>query len=169
MTRTALSHLLGVLCLLGSGACARAEGHLTCTVRVIHAKDPVTASNGAEAAPKVDPRIDLVRPYLLRPPFTAWHEFELLDSKTLDVVENAPQGFTLPNGKVATFTLVQHLPDTGGKRHRVRMQLELGQGTPNSLKTVFVIDEGGIVLQAGQPHRHGMLVLGTSCTEGAAR
>ena len=140
---------------------------LTCTVRIIHAEDP-TAAQGNGAAPKIDPRIDRLRPFLLKPPFTAWREFELLDSKTLGVVEGVPQSFTLPNEKVATLTLMQHLPDTGGKKHRVRMQLELGHGTPNSLKTVFVIDEGGLVLQAGQPYRHGILVLGTSCTEGAA-
>lgn len=153
---------------LWPGASAQAEEHLVCTVRVIHAGDPAAGAQANEPAPKLDPRIDRLRPFLLKPPFTAWRNFELLDSKTLDVVEGVPQSFTLPNEKVATLTLVQHLPDTGSKHHRVRMQLELGKGTPNSLKTVFVIDEGGLVLQAGQPHRHGMLVLGTSCTEGAA-
>ncbi|MEO6954681.1 MAG: hypothetical protein ABI321_22975 [Polyangia bacterium] len=166
MIRTPLALCLGALC-LWLAAPAQAGEHLVCTVRVIQAGDAVTAAQGTEPVPKLDPRIDRLRSFLLKPPFTAWRTFELLDSKTLDVVEGVPQSFTLPNQKVATLTLVQHLPDTGGKHHRLRMQLELGKGTPNSLKTVFVIDEGGLVLQAGQPHRHGILVLGTSCNDGA--
>jgi len=152
---------------------AHAEGtHPTCTIRVIHAGDPILSTAGSEPAPKIDPRIDRLRPYLLRPPFTAWREFQLLDSKTLELQPQVPSSFTLPNGKVVALTFLEHLPDAGRKRHRVRVQLEIsgshtGQNGPSasSLKTVFVVEEGGLVLQAGQPHRHGMLVVGTSCTE----
>lgn len=156
--------------LLG-GATRADEPHHTCTIRVIHAGEPIGATATAQP-PSIDPRIDRLRPYLLQPPFTAWREFKLLDARTLELQPKVPSSFSLPNGRTVTLTFLEHLPDTGKTHHRVRLQLEMTgshkapDGTPlSSLKTIIVVEEGGLVLQAGQPHRHGMLVVGTSCTE----
>ncbi len=148
-----------------------------CTVRIIHALETAepTVAPPAEpgkppAAPtaKIDPKIVRLRPYLSRPPFTSWREFVLLDEKSLELVPKVAQTFALPNGKSASLTYVEHLPAAAGK-HRVRLQLQIGDAAKPLLNTVFVVDEGGVVLQAGQHYKKGLLVLGTSCDEAHPR
>lgn len=151
------------------GGVAHADDPSTrCTVRVVKAFEHGQGSVGAEtAAPSpdvhVDPKIDKLRPYFSHPPFTAWHEFVLIDERTLDLKLNAPQRFSLPNGKPVSLTFVEHLPDQPGHPHRVRVQLQLGDPAHPSLNTVFAVDEGAVVLQAGQRHKKCLLIVGTSC------
>ena len=163
---------LGIAAMMASRAAAGDEpAH--CTMRVIHALEQVDppglkpepdANHDGAPDPKIDPKIDRLRPYLLRPPFTAWREFVLLDSRKIDLKMKEPQSFPLPNGKTATVTFVDHLPDQAN-RHRVRVQLQIGDGKHRDLNTVFIVDEGSFVLQAGQPYKQGMLVLATSCEQ----
>jgi hypothetical protein len=157
--------LLGLTVLpLGLAHADADDSKARCTVRIIHAVDPDPKAPAPKPGEtKIDPKIDRLRPYLTRPPFTAWHEFVLLEKKYVHMVHNKPEPFLLPNGKPATLTFVEHLPDQPGRPHRVRLQLQVGDTQHPTLSTVFVVDEGGIVLQAGQKHDHGMLILGTSC------
>ena len=48
-------------------------------------------------------------------------------------------------------------------QHRLRLRLEIEDGAKKLLNTVFVLDEGGMVLSAGQRHLSGLLVLGLRC------
>ena len=150
--------------LLAAGLAHAEEQGARCTVRIIHALD----AGAAKGEPKIDPKIVRLRPYFSRPPFTAWHEFKMLEEKSLELAPKAPQTFSLPNGKQATLTYLEHLPAPGGK-HRVRLQLQIGDPQKPTLNTVVVIDEGGVMLQAGQHYEGGLLVLGTSCEEAHAR
>ncbi len=113
---------LGVAAMLAPHA-VRADEPAHCTMRVIHALEQVEppggkpepdANHDGAPDPKIDPKIDRLRPYLLRPPFTAWREFVLLDKRTIDLKMKEPQSFPLPNGKTATVTFVDHLPDQKG-------------------------------------------------------
>ena len=166
LRRAAWACAISSLVLL-AGSAARADAR--CTVRVIHALDPATATpeqhkQGAHGDPvKIDPRIDRLRPYLVKPPFTAWHEFVLLDKRSLELAPKVAQQVALPNGKIASLTFLEHLEPTDGKHHRVRMQLQIDG--PKKLDTVFVVHEGGVVLQAGQHYQGGLLVLGFSCDQ----
>lgn len=177
LARAAALAIATSLALPGVSAWADGDG-ARCVVRVIHAVDPNAGANAAPAAAdqpkaaakaapesgvKIDPRIDRLRPNLLKPPFTAWREFVLLDKRTLDLQPKVPQQVPLPNGKIASLTFLEHLPAIDGKHHRVRMQLQIDG--PRKLDTVFVVHEGGVVLQAGQHYQGGLLVLGTSCDQ----
>jgi hypothetical protein len=174
------AQLLGAtLAILAAPAFAQSTA-AHCTVRIIHAlENAEPAAQGASAAApaegsghshvaKIDPKIVRLRPYLSKPPFTSWHEFVFLEEKALELAPKVAQTFTLPNGKPASLTYVEHLPAPAGK-HRVRLQLQIGEPAKPALNTVFVVDEGGVVLQAGQHFKKGLLVLGTSCEEAHAR
>ena len=142
--------------LFASGA-ARAQS-ATCDVPVIQ------ATHGHEQrAPNIDPRINRLESYLRKAPFTAWHEFKLLERQELTVQEKATSSFTLPNGHDASLTFLGHTSGPGD--HRMRLQLvveDKAKGT-KMLDTTFVLDEGGVVLLVGQKHQGGVLILGVSC------
>ena len=125
----------------------------TCELRVIHA---LKEGGG------IDPRITRLRPYLERAPFTAWHEFKLLSSTEVELAPKGSSSFDLPNGRKGTLTYVEHLLASDGD-HRMRLQLLIENGPKRVLNTTFVLDEGGVVLQAGQKYQGGLLVLGVSC------
>jgi hypothetical protein len=165
VSRPSTAALVVLALALGSTA-ARADGErqAKCQIRVIHAIDAAPAAPGApQPELKMDPKLDKLRAYLLKPPFTSWHEFVLLEKKYVHLTAKAPEKFLLPNGKPASLTFVEHLPDEPGKPHRVRLQLTIGEPPHVALSTTFVIDEGGFVLTAGQHYEKGILVLGTSC------
>jgi|SRR5688572_4865783 len=166
--RNGLAALLLAGALVALPAAARAEDDHPwwhCTVRVIHAIAPEAGKAGS--AVKLDPKIEKMRPLLSKAPFTAWGEFALLDERPLDLKLKTPQSFQLPNGKTASLTFVEHLPGLDRRAHRVRVQLQIGNPARPALNTVFVVDEGGVVLQAGQPFKNGVLILGTSCAHAA--
>lgn len=124
-----------------------------CAVRIIQ---------GSHEGQGIDPKITRLRPYLEKDPFTAWKNFQLLEQKDLTVPPKATQTFALPNGKQAALTYVDHVLRPDGK-HRLRLRLEVEKGAKKLLDTTFVLDEGGMVLQAGQAHHAGMLILAFSC------
>jgi hypothetical protein len=139
--------------LLTAGAAFAEEYHAKCFVRMIQ------ASHDGHG---VDPKITRLRPYLEKPPFTAWKHFQLIDEKDMTVAPNTTDRFTLPNGKQASLTYVDHVLSPEGK-HRLRLRLEIEDAAKKVLNTTFVLDEGGVVLQAGQKHGGGLLILGFSC------
>ncbi|HEY2747078.1 MAG TPA: hypothetical protein VGL86_20790 [Polyangia bacterium] len=141
-----------------AGGVARAES-ATCDVPVIHA-----LNNGDDGkAPEIDGRINRLRPYLERAPFTAWREFRLLDRKELTIGLKESSSFMLPNGREATLSFVEHTAGPGDHRLRLRLMLD-DRGKKNKmLDTTFVLDEGGVVLQVGQRYQGGILVLAVSC------
>ena len=124
-----------------------------CSVRMIQ---------GTHEGSGVDPKITRLRPYLEKAPFTAWKHFTLVGEKDLTLEPSATDKFDLPNGKKASLTYVDHVL-TPEKKHRVRLRLEVEDGARKVLNTTFVLDEGGVMLQAGQKLGKDLLILGFSC------
>jgi hypothetical protein len=138
--------------LLAIGRAAAEEPPARCSVRIIQA---LHEGDG------IDPRINLLRPYLQKGPFIAWKSFKLLDEQELTVPLHSASTFALPNGRQATLTFVGHLLADG--KHRLRLQLGIGDQHKKVLHTTFVLDEGGVVMEAGQRYQNGLLILGISC------
>lgn len=147
---------LGCVAALFAGRMARAED-ASCDVPVIHAVP------GAAANTSIDPRIGSLRSYLTRPPFTAWHQFKLLDRKKLQVTQGGSQSFVLPNQRQATLSFLGHTQGPGEHRLRLRLRINHPEGKHRVLDTTFVLDEGGVVLHVGQQHQGGVLILAVSC------
>jgi hypothetical protein len=146
-----------VLSLL-TGGIARAET-ATCDVPIVHA-----LHNGDDGrAPSIDNRIERLKPYLQKAPFTAWRDFKLLDRKQPTVSEGGSTSFVLPNGREATLSFLDHTEGPGDHRLRLHMAIEDKQRQHKMLDTTFVLDEGGVVLLVGQKYESGVLVLGVSC------
>jgi hypothetical protein len=145
-----------LLVTLGTGAAlARADEAPTakCAVRLIHAQH----DEGG-----IDPRITLLRPYLQKEPFTAWKSFKLVYEQDVTVAPESTVTFPVPRDKQGELTYVEHLMTPEGK-HRLRLRLAITHGERRVLNTTFVLDEGGVLLHAGQKHENGMLILGVSC------
>ncbi|HXU67724.1 MAG TPA: hypothetical protein VN947_00270 [Polyangia bacterium] len=147
--------ILGAALLLAGGA-ARAET-ATCDIPIIHALP------GGSNGPQIDPKIDRLRSYFSQPPFTAWHDFKLLDRKTLTLQENQPVQFEMPNSRPATITFLGHTPGPGEHRMRLRLWIDHPEKHHRTIDTTFVLDEGGVVLHVGQKHEGGVLILAVSC------
>ena len=123
-----------------------------CVLRVIHAlKD----------GEGIDPKITKLRPYLQKEQFAAWKKFVLLDEKEASLQPKGMATFDLPNGRKAELTYIEHVH--GDKVHRMRLHLSINENSKKVVNTTFVVDEGGVVLHAGQHHGAGMLILGVSC------
>jgi hypothetical protein len=137
------------------GGVARADT-ATCEVPMIHALP-------GGGATQIDPKIDKLKPYLSRPPFTAWHDFKLLDRKEMTMQENGSSQFMLPNQRQATLTFLGHTSGPGEHRIRLRLVIDHPEKHHRVIDTTYVVDEGGVVLHVGQKHDNGVLVLGISC------
>lgn len=148
--------VLGFAVALLAGGVARAD-QASCEVPIIHALP------GGSAKAEIDPQIGALRTYLTRPPFTAWHQFKLLDRKTLSIPEGGSQSFMMPNGRQSTLTFVGHTGGPGEHRMRLKLEIEHAEKKHKDLATTFVLDEGGVVLHAGEQHEGGILILGISC------
>jgi hypothetical protein len=142
-----------VVMVVAAGAGADDAAPARCDLRVIHA---LKEGSG------IDPRITRLRPYLERAPFTAWHQFKLLDDKQLDLQPNGSADFDLPNGRKGTLTYLGHSLAPDGD-HRLRLNLVLDKGGTHGINTIFKLDEGGVVMQAGQKYQSGLLIIGLSC------
>ena len=153
----AFTSSVALCAMLLAGGAARAQS-ATCDVPVIQ------ASHGHEqGSPTIDSQINRLKPYLEKAPFTAWHEFKLLDRKDLTVQEKATSSFTLPNGREASLTFLGHTSGPGDHRMRLKLVVEDKGKAEKMLDTTFVLDEGGVVLLVGQKHQGGVLILGVSC------
>lgn len=140
-----------------AGGSARAES-ATCDVPVIQ------ATHGHEQGdPTIDSQINRLKPYLQKAPFTAWHEFKLLDRRELTLQEKGSSSFTLPNGREASLTFIDHTSGPGDHRMRLKLVVEDRAKHDKMLDTTFVLDEGGVVLLVGQKHQGGVLIIGVSC------
>lgn len=148
-----------VAAVTGTAGHARAQMTATCEVPIIQAQH-----NGDDGhAPTIDPKIERLKPYLQRAPFTAWRDFKLLDRKELRVAEKSSSSFVLPNGREATLTFLDHTEGPGDHRLRLQMKIDDKAKATKMLDTTFVLDEGGVVLLVGQKHEGGILVLGVTC------
>src|SRR6185369_11230254 len=98
LARGAAAVAFGAVMLLAAGG-ARASETATCDVPIVHALP------GGGAA-QIDPRIDSLKTYLTKPPFTAWHDFKLLNRESLTLQEGGSATFMLPNNRPATLTFV---------------------------------------------------------------
>lgn len=149
--------VLFYLALIVTGTFAREavahEPDITCEARVIHA----THGGGG-----VDPKIQRVRPYLGEPPFSSWNQFTLLTSKDFKIGKGGSDSLDLPQGRRAKITYVTPLHPPKGKE-RLRLRLTLTEGEKQLLDTIFVLDDEGVVMQAGQRYENGILILGISC------
>ena len=101
-------------------------------------------------------RFERLKPYLTKAPFTSWHEFKLMDANHVTVPANGSTTFDLPNGRKATLTFFGHA--TGSDEHRLRLKLvvEHPEKHHKVLDTTFVLDEGGVMLNAGQQKESGV-------------
>jgi hypothetical protein len=138
------------IALLPAGVRAE-EAPAKCAVKIIHA-----LKDGGG----IDGKITRLRPYLEKEPFTAWNHFVLLEDKEIELKPKGTAEFDLPNGRRTTLTYVDHFVTDD---HRLRLRLTIHAKEKKVLDTTFVLDEGGVVLQAGQKHGNGLLVLGVSC------
>jgi len=152
--RGAAAAALGAVMLLVGGV-ARAGG-ATCDVPIVHALP-------GGGATQIDPKIDMLKPYLSKPPFTAWHDFRLLDRKMLTLQEGGSATFMMPDNRPATLTFLGHTAGPGEHRMRLRLIIEHPEKQHRVLDTTFVLDEGGVVLTVGHRHDNGVLILGVSC------
>src|SRR5262245_23650237 len=153
--RGAAAMVLGAAVMLLGGGAARAET-AKCEIPIIHA---LPGGNGTD----IDPKIDILKPYLSKAPFTAWHDFKLLDRKVVTLNENGEEKFTMPNGRPATLTFLGHTAGPGDHRMRLRLWIDHPEKKHRVLDTTFVLDEGGVVLHVGQKHDNGVLIVGVSC------
>ena len=150
-----IAKMLGLAALLASAPLLGAphqEPQISCEARVIHA-----LHDGGG----IDPQITRVRPYLTKPPFTAWSHFKLLAAHDFKLDHNGARTFELPNGRQATLTYVQPIHENG--KERLRLRLQIVEGKRQVVNTVFVLNDEGIVLQGGQHYEAGVLILGISC------
>lgn len=140
---------------LPQGAMA-ANDSAACTVRFIHAKHEGTA---------FDPKLEPLRDQLTRPPLSSWKSFSLLGEQKISLHALTPTDFAVPGDHQGRLEFLGTVESNGKQRLRLRWQLL--DGAARLMSTVFVIDDGGTVLQAGIKHEQGLLVLGTTCKLGS--
>lgn len=145
--------LLATCCLFGAPRAAlAANDQASCTVRVIHAKH-----DGGT----VDPKLEPLKAQLTRPPLSAWKSFGLLRSDELALRLQNASTFAVPGEHQGSLEFLGTVEGNG--KQRLRLRLQILDGTAKLLNTVFVIDNGGTVLQAGIKHEQGLLVMGFTC------
>lgn len=109
----------------------------------------------------IEPTLARLRPYLERPPFTAWHTFKLLGEKEATLTPGATASYPTPTGRSAQVTYTSHATSSDG-RHLVRGVLRVA-GSRSTSKTSFSLDEGGFFLVAGERYGGGILIYSLSC------
>ena len=68
--------------------------------------------------------------------------------------------YALPQGRRAQVLYAEHAAADG--KHVVRGTLTL-HGGKSETRTMFALDEGGVLLVAGQKHEGGILIYALSC------
>jgi hypothetical protein len=138
----------------GTMSRARAD-EADCSVQVVHA----TKGADANAATVIDDSLERMKHLVVRLP---WNQYHLLDTKKLVIKEKTSQTFALPNGKQVELGYLMHMPRA--EKHRIRLELKVTDGPRSILDTTFVLDEGGMVLQAGTHYQGGRLILAITCS-----
>lgn len=133
-----------------------ANDSAACTVRFIHAKH-----DGAT----FDPQLAPLKDQLTRPPLSSWKSFSLLGEQKIALHALTPADFAVPGDHQGRLEFLGTVESNG--RQRLRLRWQLLDGAARLMSTVFVIDDGGTVLQAGIKHEQGLLVLGTTCKLGS--
>jgi len=135
------------------GATAAAdEAPARCRFRVVHA----LLQEG-----DVDEKLAPLRDRLGRAPFREWRTFRLLSEEERDLKPTDAVEFPLPEGRRAQVLYAEHAAGPDGK-HVVRGALTL-TGKKKETRTMFALDEGGVLLVAGQKHAGGILIYALSC------
>jgi hypothetical protein len=137
-----------------SAAAARAGESASCEVPIIQAFDHGEG---------IDPQIVRLRPYLQKPPFTAWKSFKLLASHKMTLSPKESTAFDLPGGRRATLTFVEHDLSATHGHHHMRLNLLVKEGERTVLDTSLALEEGGVVLHASNRHQGGLIIIGVSC------
>ena len=177
--KSSLSVLLA-RCGLVLSACAAIS--LGTTVSTVHAQPapsataaaPASADDGKESArclvrsihalpegSAFDAQLEPLKAQLKNPPLSAWKSFRQLDKQELNLPQKAPGSFTFPGDHRGTLQFLDKVEKDG--KLRLRLRLELFDGSAKLLSTTVLIDNGGTLLQAGTKHQGGMLVLGFTC------
>ena len=144
--------------MLLAGGAARAD------VGDVRDPDHPRQPGGGQRHRRSTPRSTCCEPYLSKPPFTAWHEFKLLDRKVLTLTEQRRGSSSrCRTGAPATLTFLGHTGGPGEHRMRLRLFIDHREKKHRVLDTTFVLDEGGVVLHVGTEHEGGVLILGVSC------
>ena len=152
--RSAAMMLGATMLLAGSGA-ARADT-ATCDVPIVHAQP------GAGEM-QLDPKIDHLKPYLSKAPFTAWHDFQLLDRKTLTLQPGGSATFMTLDNRPATLTFIGHTGGSGEHRMHLKLVVDRPEKHNHVLDTTFTLDEGGVMLNVWRRHDKDVIILAVSC------
>ncbi len=123
-----------------------------CLVRSIHALHEGSA---------FDAQLEPLKAQLKNPPLSAWKSFRQLDKQELNLPQKEPGSFSFPGDHRGTLQFLEKVEKDG--KLRLRLRLELFDGSAKLLSTTVLIDNGGTLLQAGTKHQGGMLVLGFTC------
>ena len=142
------------LLLLSLPARADDQPAARCTLRVVHA---LPQEGG------VDDKLQPLRARLLRAPFREWKTFRLLSAEERELQPTGAVEYPLPEGRKAHLVYSEHAMEKG--KHVVRGTLGL-DGVRSSARTMFSLDEGGVLLVAGQRHAGGILIYALSCRTG---
>lgn len=133
-----------------------ANDKATCSVRIIHAKHDGSA---------VDERLAPLKSQLDKPPLSSWKSFKLLAQHDLSLKALVPSDFPVPGDHQGRLEFLGTVEGNGKQRLRLRWQIL--DGAARLFSTIFVIDDGGTVLQAGMKHEQGLLVMGLTCKLGS--
>lgn len=124
----------------------------SCLVRTIHALHDGNA---------FDAQLEPLKSQLKSPALSAWKSFKQVDKQELMLPRHSPQSFNIPGEHRGSLQFLEKVEKDG--RQRLRLRLELFDGTAKLLSTVVLIDNGGTMLQAGTKHAGGTLILGFTC------
>ena len=141
-----------VLCAAAARADEPPAPPARCTLRVIHA---LPQPGG------IDPRLPHLRWRLSRPPFSDWHTFKLMSEEQKEIAPTGKVDYPLPDGRHAELVYAEHALGPNG-RHIVRGSLTIA-GPKSHARTMFALDEGGVLLVADARHQGGILIYALSC------
>jgi len=110
----------------------------------------------------IDPKLAFLKPQLSKEPFNGYRSFKLLAENELTLSGGNPQSLALVTRQTLGLAYKEKLSVAGGKT-RMRMQMTLSSGDKKVLDTLYAIDEGGTLLQAGQKYQDGTFVLAITC------
>ncbi|MSP62968.1 MAG: hypothetical protein EXR72_22060 [Myxococcales bacterium] len=140
------------LLLCAAGPVRADEPGARCLLRVVHA---LPQEGG------VDEKLAPLKDRLTRAPFREWKTFKLLSTEERDLQPSAAAEYPLPGGQKASLLFAEHATSPEGK-HLVRGSFKL-EGGKSTSRTMFSLDEGGVLLVAGQKHAGGILIYALSC------
>ena len=139
---------------LSEGAVAAEEtaAPAKCRLQVVHA----LPTDGG-----VDEKIKPLEERLRRPPFREWKTFRLLTEEERELRPTSSTEYQLPEGRKAELLFAERATVPTGKP-QIRGSLKI-EGPRSAARTMFSLDEGGVLLVAGHRHQGGILIYSLSC------